>query len=192
MGFSIVLIVHNMKTSSRPIQYSARHAHNQVDWETELQEYVGLVQDFFLLPQIIGNILWHFERKPLRKLYYIGITVLRLLPHIYDYFRPPVFNPYYTDASRVFKSSFANPGSDFYSKFGDISIPVTAVVLAIVIFIQQRWNKHALSQALRLVSSKITVPGSRRYEMLPLKTFESELVSGSTERSHVHSTAEDE
>jgi len=196
MGFLIVLIVHNMKTSSRPIQYSARHVHNQVDWETELQEYVGLVQDFFLLPQIIGNILWHFERKPLRKLYYIGITVLRLLPHIYDYFRPPVFNPYYTDgyeyASRVFKSSFANPASDFYSRFGDISIPVTAVVLAIVIFIQQRWNKHALSQALRLVSSKITVPGSRRYEMLPLKTFESELVSGSTERSHVHSTAEDE
>lgn len=196
MGFLIVLIVHNMKTSSRPIQYSARHVHNQVDWETELQEYVGLVQDFFLLPQIIGNILWHFEGKPLRKLYYIGITVLRLLPHIYDYFRPPVFNPYYTDgyeyASRVFKSSFANPASDFYSKFGDISIPVTAMVLAIVIFIQQRWNKHALSQALRLISSKISVPGSRMYEMLPSKTFESELVSGSTERSHVQSTAEDE
>ena len=98
MGFLIVLIVHNMKISSRPIQSSAYldaelNGHNQHEWETQLWEYVGLVQDFFLLPQIIGNILWHFERKPLRKLYYIGITVLRLLPHIYDYLRPPVFNP---------------------------------------------------------------------------------------------------
>lgn len=187
MGFLIVLIVHNMKTSSRSIQssaylYSARHAHNQLDWETELHEYVGLVQDFFLLPQIVGNTLWHFERKPLRKIYYIGITVLRLLPHIYDYFRPPVFNPYFADgyefASPVFKSSFADPSSDFYSKYGDIAIPVTAVVLAIVIVIQQRWNKQALSQALRFISSKITVPASRMYEMLPSKTSEAELVSG--------------
>jgi len=138
---------------------------------------VGLVQDFFLLPQIIGNTLWHFERKPLRKLYYIGITVLRLLPHIYDYFIPRVFNPYLEDVYE-----FANPGSDFYSKFGDIAIPVTAVVLAIVIFIQQRWNKHALSQALRLISTKMTLPATRTYGRLPSEISETELISGCTEK----------
>jgi hypothetical protein len=170
MGFLIVLIVHNVKTSS--------NARNQHEWETEVREYVGLVQDFFLLPQIVGNTLWHFERKPLRKLYYIGITVLRLLPHIYDYWRPLVSNPYF-----AYGYEFANPSSDFYSKFGDIAIPVTAVVLAIVIFIQQRWNKHTLGQALRLTSSKMTLPGTRTYGRLPSKIFEAELVSGCTERS---------
>jgi len=124
MGFLIVLIVHNVKTSSRPIPSSTYlvsegNAHNQHEWETKLREYVGLVQDFFLLPEIVGNTLWHFERKPLRKLYYIGITILRLLPHIYDYWRPLVSNPYfayeYEFASLVVSSSFANHGSDFYS-----------------------------------------------------------------------------
>ena len=188
MGFLIVLIVHTVRTSSRPIQsstylYSEHNVHQQHEWETELMEYVGLVQDFFLLPQIVGNILWHFESKPLRKLYYIGITVLRLLPKIY-YSRSPVSNPY---AANEYAS--ANPSTDFYSRFGDIAIPVTAVVLAIVIFIQQRWNKLTLSQELRLTSSKMTVSGTRMYERLPLKTFEAELVSGCIELSNLHSTA---
>lgn len=170
MGFLIVLFVHNVKTSSRPIQsstylYSKRYSHNQHEWETELMKYVGLVQDFFLLPQIVGNTIWHFEHKPLRKLYYIGIIVLQLLPHIYDYLRPPVFNPYfayeYEFETPFLNSSFAKPGSYFYSKFGDIAIPMTVVALAIVIFIQQKWNKLALSQALRLISSKMKLPRTR-------------------------------
>jgi len=60
---------------------------------------------------------------------------------------------------------------------------VIVVVLAIVIFIQQRWNKHTLGQALRLTSSKMTLPGTRTYGRLPSKIFEAELVSGCTERS---------
>jgi len=63
----------------------------------QLEEHVGLVQDFFLLPQIIGNILWQINCKPLRKAYYVGITVVRLLPHVYDNVRAPVFNPYFSE-----------------------------------------------------------------------------------------------
>lgn len=147
--------------------------HKQHEWQTQLKEYVSLVQDFFLLPQIVGNILWHIECKPLRKIYYIGVTVLQLLPHIYDYLRSLVFNPYFAN-----EYEFANPGLDFYSKFGDIAIPVTAVVLAIMVFIQQRWNKLIVGWALRFNSSKITRLGSRMYEKLPSQTFEAELVSG--------------
>lgn len=192
MGFLVVLIVHTVRTSSRPIQSSTYldwkgNVHKQHEWETQLKEYVGLVQDFFLLPQIVGNILWHIECKPLRKLYYIGVTVLRLLPHIYDYLRSPVFNPYFAN-----EYEFANPSSDFYSKFGDIAIPVIAVMLAIVIFIQQRWNKLTVGQALKLTSSKLTRLGSRMYERLPSQTFEAELVSGvnSQENGNAHANGE--
>lgn len=192
IGFLVVLIVHTVRTSSRPIQSSTYldwkgNVHKQHEWETQLKEYVGLVQDFFLLPQIVGNIIWHIECKPLRKLYYIGVTVLRLLPHIYDYLRSPVFNPYFAN-----EYDFANPSLDFYSKFGDIAIPVTAVVLAIVVFIQQRWHKLTVGQAVRLTSSKITRLGSRMYERLPSQTFEAELVSGvnSQENGNAHANGE--
>jgi hypothetical protein len=192
IGFLVVLIVHTVRTSSRPIQSSTYldwkgNVHKQHEWETQLKEYVGLVQDFFLLPQIVGNIIWHIECKPLRKLYYIGVTVLRLLPHIYDYLRSPVFNPYFAN-----EYDFANPSLDFYSKFGDIAIPVTAVVLAIVVFIQQRWHKLTVGQAVRLTSSKITRLGSRMYERLPSQTFEAELVSGvnSQENGNAHANGD--
>eukprot|EP01018_Ginkgo_biloba_P004091 Gb_23466 [translate_table: standard] len=186
IGFLIVLIVHTARISNLPIQSSTYldwkgNVHKQHEWEIELKEYVGLVQDFFLLPQIVGNILWQVDGQPLGKLYYIGVTTLRLLPHIYDYLRSPVFNPYFAD-----EYEFANPSSDFYSKFGDIAIPVIAVVLAIVVYIQQRWNHLTLHQALRSSSNKLMRLGSRMYERLPSKTFEAELVSGgnSVENGH--------
>lgn len=40
-------------------------------WKIRVQQYIGLVQDFFLLPQIIGNVLWKIDCKPLRKVYYM-------------------------------------------------------------------------------------------------------------------------
>ncbi|XP_057873581.2 uncharacterized protein LOC131079599 [Cryptomeria japonica] len=193
LGFLIVLVVHTVKVSQRPVQSSTYldwkgNMHKQHEWETELKEYVGLMQDFFLLPQIVGNVLWQVDCKPLRKLYYIGVTVLRLLPHIYDYLRSPVFNPYFAD-----EFEFANPSLDFYSKFGDIAIPVTAVVLAIVIYIQQRWNGVTLKRVLRSSSAKLMRLGSTMYERLPSQTFEAELVSGVNAQVNGHShISEDE
>jgi hypothetical protein len=178
IGYIIVLIIHSMKTSQGLIRVkthliSKGNSHMLREWETVLEEYVGLVQDFFLLPQIIGNFVWQIDCKPLRKLYFIGITAVRLFPHFYDYIRAPVQNPYFAE-----DYEFVNPSYDFYSKFGDIAIPVTAIILAMVVYIQQRWNYEKLREMLTLGHYKLLPLGSRMYERLPSQSVEAELVSG--------------
>ncbi|XP_058074626.1 uncharacterized protein LOC131223290 [Magnolia sinica] len=193
VGFLIIIVVHMVDASKRPLQSEKYtdvrgNSHKLREWETELEEYVGLVQDFFLLPQIIGNVLWQIDCKPLRKVYYIGVTVVRLLPHIYDYIRAPVFNPYFSE-----EYEFVNPDLDFFSKFGDIAIPTIATLLAIIVYIQQRWSYRELSEKLRSGECKFLPLGSRVYERLPSKSFEAELVSGVNESStHSHLQQDEE
>lgn len=172
IGYVVVLIIHSTKSSQKITKtylVDGRNSHSLPDWVTELEEYVGLVEDFFLLPQIVGNLIWHIDCKPLRKLYFIGITLVRLLPHIYDYIRAPVPNPYFSE-----DSEFVNPNLDFYSKFGDVAIPVTAIILAIVVYIQQRWSYEKLSQFLTFRQYKL-LP-TFRYQRLSSRSCESELV----------------
>lgn len=181
VGFLVILAVHYIEASKRPVRPdtyidSIGNSHKLHEWGMQLVEYIGLVQDFFLLPQIIGNFLWQINCRPLRKGYYVGITVVRLLPHVYDYIRAPVFNPYFSE-----EYEFVNPSLDFYSKFGDVAIPVTAAVVAVIIYIQQKWNYQKLCQALRLGQKNLLPLGSRVYERLPSISFEAELVSGVNE-----------
>ncbi|KAL5729461.1 hypothetical protein ACHQM5_002408 [Ranunculus cassubicifolius] len=188
IGFILVLVVHAVNARDRPASSrryvdSRGNSYTLKEWEMELEEYVGLIQDFFLLPQIFGNVLWQINVKPLRKFYYIGITAVRLLPHIYDYSMSPVPNPYFSE-----EYEFVNPSMDFYSKFGDIAIPVTAVVLSIVIFIQQRWSYDKLS--LTLSNRKLLPLGSKVYERLPSVSVEAELVSGVNETGTREETRE--
>ena len=176
IGYVIVLIIHSTKASQKPLRaktylVDGENSHSLPDWVTELEEYVGLVEDFFLFPQIIGNLIWQIRCKPLRKLYFIGITLVRILPHVYDYIRAPTPNPYISE-----DSEFVNPSLDFYSKFGDIAIPVTAIILALVLYIQQRWGYEKLSQILKFGPHKL-LP-SFKYERLPSKSSETELVPG--------------
>lgn len=178
IGFILVLILHYVNTSHKPLQTdrfidSTGYTHTIREWEVVLEEYMGLVQDFFLLPQIIGNLAWRIQCKPLTKLYYIGITSVRLLPHIYDYMRSPFSNPYFSQ-----EYEFANPRLDFYSKFGDIAIPIMAVLLAFVVYAQQRWGSDKLSQTLTMGRAKFLPLGSKVYERLPSISIEAELASG--------------
>lgn len=179
IGYVIVLIIHSVKTSQRPLRTevvvdSMGNSQTLRQWETELEEYVGLIQDFFLLPQIIGNLIWEIHCKPLRKLYFMGITAVRVLPHIYDCIRSPIANPYFSE-----EYQFVNPKFDFFSKFGDIAIPVVAILLAVTVYVQQRWNYDKLSQKLVVGQRRLLPLGSRVYERLASsKSFEAELVSG--------------
>ncbi|KAK9101863.1 hypothetical protein Sjap_019117 [Stephania japonica] len=177
VGFIIILIVHAMNSSQRlrsqKIMDSRGNTSRMQEWEIELEEYVGLVQDFFLLPQIIGNVLWQIHCIPLRKIYFMGITIVRLLPHVYDYMRTPVFNPYFSE-----EYEFVNPSLDFYSRFGDIAIPVTAFVLVFIVYIQQKCGYGKLSETLSAGQLKLLPLGSKVYERLPSIPVEAELVSG--------------
>ncbi|XP_057454231.1 uncharacterized protein LOC130745843 [Lotus japonicus] len=176
VGFVLVLLIHSTKTSPTSVRTKAfgterENSHSAPDWATELEEYSGLVQDFFLFPQVIGNLIWHINCKPLRKLYFVGISFVRLLPHAYDYIRAPVPNPYFSE-----DSEFVNPSFDFYSKFGDIAIPMIAIILALMVYAQQRWSYEKLSQILTFGQYKL-LP-TFRYERLPSNSVETELVPG--------------
>ncbi|KAE8696103.1 pleiotropic drug resistance protein 1-like [Hibiscus syriacus] len=177
IGYIIVLIIHTVNTKQIPFQTdkfidSRGNSQTLRQWEIELEEYIGLVQDFFLLPQVIGNLMCQIDCKPLRKLYFIGITVVRLLPHFYDYMRAPVPNPYFAE-----EYEFVNPTMDFFSNFGDVAIPVTAVLLAAVVYCQQRWKYDQLSQILTFRQRRLLPAGSRAYERLSSKPLEAELAS---------------
>ncbi|KAI9110323.1 hypothetical protein K1719_018765 [Acacia pycnantha] len=177
IGYILVLITNGAKSSQKPLVaktylIDGDNSLAQSGWATELEEYMGLVQDFFLLPQILGNFIWQIDCQPLRKLYFIGITVVRLLPHVYDYIRSPAPNLYMSE-----DSEFVNPNFDFYSKFVDIAIPLIAIVLAIIVYIQQRLGYDKLSKTLTFGRHKL-LPPRFRYERLSSKSPEAELVPG--------------
>ncbi|KAJ4708356.1 DUF2921 family protein [Melia azedarach] len=85
-------------------------------WIKELDGYLDVVSDLFLLPQIVANSFWQNKGKPLRKLYYLGLTSLRVLLHVYDYIRDPVPDRSYGDRQYPYKNL------DLYSKFGNIVV----------------------------------------------------------------------
>ncbi|CAI9267479.1 unnamed protein product [Lactuca saligna] len=155
LGFVCVLVVHNLQ-----------------QWLAELEEYVGLVQDFFLLPQVIGNLIWQIDCKPLRKSYFIGLTVIRLLPHVYDYIRTPIPNPYFSE-----DYEFVNPHLDFYSKFGDIGIPVIAILLAVLVYVQQKFSYERLVEVLDFGKFRVLPRRTVGYERLSPVVAEAEMTS---------------
>ncbi|KAG2304742.1 hypothetical protein Bca4012_063798 [Brassica carinata] len=168
LGYILALVLHPARTQV----YGGYTPAATNWWQTETEEYIGLVQDFFLLPQVIANFIWQIDSKqPLRKLYYLGITLVRLFPHVYDYLIGSVPDPYFIGEEH----EFVNPNLDFFSKFGDVAIPVTAVLLAVIVFVQQRWDYDKLSQALSFGRFRILPSRSVKYERVK---SESEMVSG--------------
>ncbi|KAF5808091.1 hypothetical protein HanRHA438_Chr04g0153041 [Helianthus annuus] len=156
LGFVCVLVVHKVQP-----------------WLVELEEYAGLVQDFFLLPQVIGNLVWQIGCIPLRKSYFIGLTVIQLLPHVYDYIRSPIPNPYFSE-----EYEFVDPRLDFYSKVGDVLIPVIAILLAVFVHVQQKFGYERLAQALDFGKFRVLPRRTVAYERLPPVVAEAEMTSG--------------
>ncbi|TVU21544.1 hypothetical protein EJB05_31185, partial [Eragrostis curvula] len=189
VGFTVILMAHYVNVYSRPVRgdqdgsstyMDARgKTHALREWAVTMQEYVGLAQDLFLLPQVIGNVVWRINCQPLKKSYYAGLTAVRLLPHLYDYVKAPAINPYFAE-----EYEFVNTSLDFYSRFGDVAIPLAAVALAAAVYVQQRWNYKIISKTVKTQQKKLQHLGSRVYERLPSMSsgnFEAELVSGVNE-----------
>ncbi|CAO2045250.1 unnamed protein product [Urochloa humidicola] len=105
-----------------------------------VEGYVGVVKEWFLLPQVIGNALWRVNCKPLVAGYYAGVTAAGLLPHVYGYLRPPVVNREFEAQDGVV---------EFYSKASAVVVPVVGLVLALVVYVQQRWNYKIVGWAMR-------------------------------------------
>ncbi|KAF7079241.1 hypothetical protein CFC21_083500 [Triticum aestivum] len=186
LGFMVILGARYVSALGRPLRQEDSYmdtrgrSHALRQWAVTLEEYVGLAQDFFLLPQVVGNVLWRISCRPLKKSYYVSVTAVRLLPHLYDYVRAaPAINPYFAE-----EYEFVNTSLDFYSAFGDVAIPLLAVALAAAVYVQQRWNYKIISRTVKTQQKKLQHLGSRVYERLPSMSsgnFEAELVSGVNE-----------
>ncbi|RCV04658.1 hypothetical protein SETIT_1G018200v2 [Setaria italica] len=113
-----------------------------------VERHVGVVKEWFLLAQVIGNALWRVNCKPLAERYYAGVTAVWLLPHVYGYLRPPVVNTFY-------ESEAHDDVMDFYSKASAVVVPVVGFVLALVVYVQQRWNYKIVGWAMRTEKNKL-------------------------------------
>ncbi|KAL3733742.1 hypothetical protein ACJRO7_023155 [Eucalyptus globulus] len=98
-----------------------------------LKCYAGLIMDGFLLPQILLNVFRNSSERALSGSFYLGTTLVRLLPHGYDLYRTRTYSPHY--GSYI----YGTPDRDFYSTAWDVVIPLGGLVLAAVIFLQQQF-----------------------------------------------------
>lgn len=120
--------------------YSTQQLSNKQDsfWEV-IKSFAGLVLDGFLVPQIIFNFIFDSKERALCFSFYMGTTFVRLLPHAYDLYRAH-HSSWYLDLSYI----YANHKLDFYSTAWDIAIPCTGLLLALIIFLQQRFGGRCL------------------------------------------------
>jgi hypothetical protein len=93
------------------------------------------VEDLFLFPQVVGNALWNVKGKPLHPMYYIGSTIVQLLRHLYLRFSSPVYYPY-----GPFGFPYVHMNADFFDRDNKIVTHLLAIVLVLVVYIQQKWN----------------------------------------------------
>ncbi|TKY73222.1 hypothetical protein E2542_SST01973 [Spatholobus suberectus] len=98
--------------------------------------HVIWAQDFFLVPQALEKSVWQSKVKPLRKMYYVGLTLLRLILFSYDYNRDPILAPYSDNGD------FNRMSSNFFSIYGinGTAVPIIMVLIATVVHIQQSCN----------------------------------------------------
>ncbi|KAM0930968.1 hypothetical protein ACQ4PT_000666 [Festuca glaucescens] len=103
------------------------------DWE-DLVSYAGLILDGFLLPQVILNAsLACSGVRALSPWFYIGCTVNRMMPHVYDVVRGQIYE------RRINPSDiYASHRGDLFGVAWNIVIPCGAALLATLVFLQQR------------------------------------------------------
>eukprot|EP00250_Pteridium_aquilinum_P017680 c23736_g1_i1 orf=579-3350(+) len=95
----------------------------------------GLTVDFFLFPQVVGNYVWEIQGTVLSSPFYVGMTLVRSLPHIYDILRKLEF--FQVGNRRYY---YANLSWDFYSYKWDAIIPCGNLLFAVLVFCQQRYG----------------------------------------------------
>ncbi|MCO5596714.1 hypothetical protein L7F22_050782 [Adiantum nelumboides] len=107
-----------------------------------LKGFAGLTIDFFLFPQVVGNYIWEVQGIVLSSPFYMGMTFVRTLPHVYDSVRKLEFF-----SLRDRRYYYANPSWDFYSNAWDVVIPCGGLLFAVLVFCQQRYGGAFFSSA---------------------------------------------
>lgn len=131
------LIAYFIHLSRNPHQLklglSPRFNYQQQTFWGELKSYAGLILDGFLLPQILFNLFCNTTERALTPGFYIGTTLVRLMPHVYDLYRAH-------SNAWSFGYIYGNPKMDYYSTAWDIIICCGGLLLAVLVFLQQRFG----------------------------------------------------
>lgn len=134
----LITILVSLNSNLKKTDYRQGIDRQQVSTTTleYLRSYSGLIVDGFLLPQILLNMFQSSKQSALSKPFYLGTTLVRLLPHAYDLYRIHNF------VHRDFNGSdiYANPDADFYSVAWDVIILGGCILFAVIIWIQQRFG----------------------------------------------------
>uniref|UniRef100_A0A8R7K2J0 RING-type E3 ubiquitin transferase n=2 Tax=Triticum urartu TaxID=4572 RepID=A0A8R7K2J0_TRIUA len=135
LGGALAAIIHGINAramSGDPSMISMGEGPATI-WE-DLVSYVGLVLDGFLLPQVILNAALGGSRaRAISPWFYIGGTMVRVAPHVYDVVRAHLYKP-----SMYSSHLYASPRGDLFSMAWEVVIPCGAVLLALLLFMQQR------------------------------------------------------
>lgn len=127
----------------------------------ELIPYAGLVLDGFLLPQIVFNLFQKSKErasKTLTPFFYVGITLTRALPHLYDAYRKRRYVNSVDGSSTIYARA---ADGEFYSVAWDVVVPCGAMLLAVVVGLQQRFGGGFL------VPRRFMRKNLARYEPVP-------------------------
>ncbi|CAN6483597.1 unnamed protein product [Victoria cruziana] len=104
-----------------------------------LESYAGLILDGFLLPQVLLNLFTNLKEKALSPSFFIGLTVVRSFPHIYDAYRS-----FHNIPRQGLSYYYADPEWDFYSAAWDFMIPLVGLVFAVLIYLQQKFGGRCI------------------------------------------------
>ncbi|VFQ88544.1 unnamed protein product [Cuscuta campestris] len=99
-----------------------------------LKSYAGFILDGFLLPQILFNVFSITNEKALSPTFFLGNTLVRLLPHVYDLYRA------HHGSTWTLSYIYADPKLDYYSTSWDIIICCVGILFASLIYLQQRFG----------------------------------------------------
>jgi hypothetical protein len=103
-------------------------------WE-DLASSTGMALDGFLLPQVAMNAFAGGGASAVvSPWFYVGGTVVRAMPHVYDAIRARGYVP-----SAMLSNVYASPRDDRFGVEWDVAVPCGAAVLAVLLlFLQQR------------------------------------------------------
>ncbi|KAK4576738.1 hypothetical protein RGQ29_027334 [Quercus rubra] len=132
---ALVAVIANWVNNENVAMVNSTLRTNSRSYWRDLKSFASLVLDGFLLPQILLNLFLNSRKRALSCAFYMGNTIVRLLPHTYDLYRAHNYFHQY-DGSYI----YANPGADFYSTAWDVVIPLGGLVFALIIFLQQRFG----------------------------------------------------
>ncbi|PRQ31330.1 hypothetical protein RchiOBHm_Chr5g0034281 [Rosa chinensis] len=132
-GSLVALLLMNWRRNDIAVMVSSGQKHPILG--TILKSCAGLFLDAFLFPQILLNMFSKSTEKALSVSFFVGTTLVRVLPHAYDLYRA------HTSGHQLKDSYiYASPAADFYSTAWNVIIPFGGLLFAVIIYLQQRFG----------------------------------------------------